>query len=72
MSNQGSGNTPYPPHVSNVRAINSDQNVGTIKDCILSLSPRVDNLCLQQHKLKGNKVEKNIWTQWKSDKLLVP
>lgn len=75
-SNHNTGNTPYLLHTHpmkvhllsiDVRGINNDQKLGIIRDYIVSLSLRVGILCLQEHKLKGGKVEKNIRTLWKSD-----
>ena len=47
--------------------MNNDTKVGVIRDYIGNLSPRVDVLCLQEHKLRGDKVERNIRTLWKSE-----
>lgn len=40
-----------------------------IRDYIGNLSPRVDVLCLQEHKLRGYKAERNIRTLWENENL---
>jgi hypothetical protein len=50
----------------NVQGINKDTKVGVIRNYTCILSPRVDVLCLQEHKLGGDKVEGNIRTLRKS------
>lgn len=54
--------------VTGLHPQDSSLYIWNIRDYIASLSPKVDILCLQKHKLKGDKVEKNIRTLWKSDK----
>ena len=43
--------------------------IGVITDILGNLSPRVDLLYVQEHKLQGYKVERNIGTLWKSNKM---
>lgn len=43
-----------------VHGINNDHKVGVIRDYIGSLTPRIDVLCSQEQKLRGNNVDKDI------------
>lgn len=47
----------------------NDTKVWVIIDYIGYLSPIVDILCLQEHNLTGDKVERNIKTSWKNKNL---
>lgn len=51
----------------NVRGINNDHKVRVIRVYLSSLSPKVDVLCLQEHKLEGDNVDRNIHMLWRRD-----
>ena len=51
------------------RGINNDHIVGIIRDYLNNLPPKVDVLCLQEHKLRGANVDRNIRMLWSRDKL---
>jgi hypothetical protein len=55
------------PQSINVRGINNEQKVGVIRDHPSSLSPRVDALCLQKHKSRGDNLDMSIWMLQKRD-----
>ena len=54
----------------NVQGINNDTKVGVVRDYIGNLSPRVDVLCLQEYKLRGDNVDKSIIMLWKNGNFL--
>lgn len=55
----------------NAGGINNDTKVGVIRDYIRNLFPSVDVLCLLNHKLKGDKVEKKLEHCRKAKKLVL-
>ena len=54
----------------NVRGINNDHKVGVIRYYTSSLTPVIDVFCFQEHKLRGNNMDKDIRTLFEENKKL--